>query len=229
MVVGGGQVAKAFSSYSEDSGVVIFASGVSDSNEVQKSEFGREKSLLTYHLKNSQDKKFVYFSSCAVIDDARKDSPYYEHKLAMEGLVEKYSTNRYIFRMPQLFGQLIRHTTLINYLYYKILDGEKFDIYDEALRYVIYIDDAVSIVSNYLLRGAGNRILDIANPYAYSIKEIVECLEIKANRSGIYNVLKGRDGVRLDLRELLAHVKKENLDFGFGKYYLHEKLGIKPR
>lgn len=49
MVVGGGQIAKAFSSYSDDCGVVIFASGVSDSREVNISEFDKEKSLLEYH------------------------------------------------------------------------------------------------------------------------------------------------------------------------------------
>ena len=173
MVVGGGQLGKAFSNYLDDFDVIIFASGVSDSNETRRSEFDREKELLMEHLKYSCGKKFVYFSSCALIDEANY-LPYYKHKFEMEALVENNSGNSYIFRLPQLFGKLKRHPTLINYLYYKIVDGEEFTIYDEAYRYVINLEDVVSIVNRYLLEKKGNVILDIANPYAYSILEIVE-------------------------------------------------------
>jgi len=183
MVVGCGQIAKAFSEYIDDPGVVIFASGVSNSNEVNESAFEREKKLLTHHLKNAKGKKFVYFSSCALSNEVQNNNPYFKHKLAMEFLVKKGLGDSYIFRLPQLFGKLKRHPTLINYLYYKIIDGEEFTLYDGVCRYVIDLRDVVLIVNYYLLERKGN-VIDIANPYAYSIQEIVECLEAIANKKG---------------------------------------------
>jgi UDP-2-acetamido-2,6-beta-L-arabino-hexul-4-ose reductase len=225
MVVGSGQIAKAFSAYTDDSRIVIFASGVSDSNEIRRSEFDREKGLLMQHLKYSCGKKFVYFSSCALIDEANY-LPYYKHKFEMEALVKKNSENSYIFRLPQLFGELKRHPTLINYLYYKIVDGEEFIVNDKAYRYVIHVEDVVFIVSNYLTKAKKNTVLDVANPYAYSIKEIVECLEIKAGRKALFTTISKSDAYNLDLAPLMTFLIEKNMDYKFGEGYLRNHLAI---
>ncbi len=227
MVVGDGQLAKAFSVLSEDPMVVVFASGVSNSNGTRKSEFDREKALLRHHLRRSTGKKFVYFSSCALADSLRNKSPYYKHKIAMEECIKECSSNYYIFRLPQLVAKLIRHPTLINYLYYKILDGEMFDVYDEAYRYVIHIDDVFSIVTEYLMTGRRNTVLNVANPYAYNIREIINCLEIKAGKISKYTVTQKSELFDLDLSSLLAFTQKVGIDCGFGKDYLYKILGVK--
>ena len=226
MIVGDGQIAKAFSSYVDDNEVLIFASGVSNSGETIKIEFEKERLLLEHYLKIHNEKKIVYFSSCSVADNKSNSSPYYVHKKAMEELIKKYSTSSYIFRLPQLFGELKRHTTLINYLYFKILDGERINIYEGAYRYVIHVMDVVSIVSKLLLLGKEGMVIDLANPYAYSIKEIVECLEIKANKKAIYNIKKENDTFNLDLSTMLAFISKNELDYGFGKSYFPNKLTV---
>ena len=46
MVVGDGMMAKAFAAFAQEPGVVIFASGVSDSTEISAAAFEREEALL---------------------------------------------------------------------------------------------------------------------------------------------------------------------------------------
>ena len=65
MIIGTGQLAKAFDNANFDDNVCIFASGVSDSNCKDNAPFEREKNLLREALKNNVEKKFIYFSSCA--------------------------------------------------------------------------------------------------------------------------------------------------------------------
>ena len=46
MVVGTGLLAKAFLEYENDDNIIVFASGVSNSKEISREEFDREKLLL---------------------------------------------------------------------------------------------------------------------------------------------------------------------------------------
>ena len=67
VIIGNGQLAKTFK---EDSfvfdDVVIFASGVANSECKDDKEFNREKELLEKTLFENKDKRFVYFSICAL-------------------------------------------------------------------------------------------------------------------------------------------------------------------
>jgi hypothetical protein len=50
MLIGKGMIANIFSSYKNDDNILIFASGVSNSNEKNKQEFLREKNLINTYL-----------------------------------------------------------------------------------------------------------------------------------------------------------------------------------
>ena len=148
MIIGSGQLAKTFED-STLSNTVIFASGVSNSNITDIKQFEREKCLLVNTLEKNKDKKFVYFSSCALSAPKYPKNAYYEHKRQMEELIKEYSTNYYIFRIPQLFGALKHHKTLINFLYEAIINEEFFKVYNQAYRYVIEIDDVRKLVPHH--------------------------------------------------------------------------------
>ncbi|MBU4132588.1 MAG: hypothetical protein KKF12_17365, partial [Proteobacteria bacterium] len=67
MIIGNGQLAKIFKEdgcFFDD--VVIFASGVTNSDCRDDREFNREKELLEKTLVENNAKRFVYFSSCAL-------------------------------------------------------------------------------------------------------------------------------------------------------------------
>ena len=61
-------MAKAFSAFLADGGVVIFASGVSDSLEDRREAFDREKSLLLRTLEDNAGKLVVYFGTCSAVE-----------------------------------------------------------------------------------------------------------------------------------------------------------------
>lgn len=142
----------------------------------------------------------------------------------MENLIQKSIKDYYIFRVPQLFGKLIHHKTLINYIYEKIVTKEKFVIYSNAYRYVIFIDDLYKIVDSYVKYGESKVIFDIANPYKYSIFEVVKIIEKLTNKKAIYDIEEKEDTYDLDLSLMLEFLKRTNININFGNEYLFEKL-----
>jgi len=57
MIIGSGMLARDFKSYEEDEHILIFASGVSNSNETRVSEFNREQELLIDSINKNTNKK----------------------------------------------------------------------------------------------------------------------------------------------------------------------------
>ena len=224
MVVGGGQLAKAFSSFLYDDSVCIFASGVSNSACVVESEFDREKELLLEHLNGSKNKKFIYFSSCALSPDDYMFNAYYEHKNKMEQLIKKNSDSYYIFRIPQLFGDLILHKTIVNFIYKAIVHNHKFNVYNGAYRYVIEIDDLRELVSKYIALSKPNVVIDFANPYKYSVLELVITFEKVLKTTASYNLVDKNDSYVLNLSAMDEFVKNNGLDFSFGEDYFERKI-----
>ncbi len=223
MIIGSGQLAKVFAKSQIKDDVCIFASGVSNSSCTDEKQFEREKNLLLDTLKNNSDKKFVYFSSCALSAVEYPKNDYYRHKANMEDSVKKYSNHYYIFRIPQLFGDLILHKTLINFIYKSIEHKHKFTVYDEAYRYVIEINDVRKLVENYL-DNDGCITVDLANPYRYKVLDIVQIFENLLDKKAYYKVVKKEDKYTLDLISLEDFVKEKKIDIDFGEEYLMKKL-----
>jgi len=226
MVIGNGQLAHAFYDFKE-SEVIIFASGVSNSNSINKNDFLRERDLLISILTTYRDRVIVYFSSCALSSEGYTMNAYYQHKLAMEALIHSHSTQYYIFRIPQLFGDLKAHSTLINFFYYAIKDETPFIIYNEAYRYVIDIEDVRYLVEKYLEYHASGVVVDLANSYKYSVKEIIHILEGIMNKKGNYKEVRQYDDYNLNLERLHDFIKKYDLNLGFCQNYLEDKLSIR--
>lgn len=224
MVVGNGQLAKAFRDYLDDDSICIFASGVANSTCTHLSEFNREKELLLFHLKNSKEKKFIYFSSCALSAKEYPKNDYYRHKENMENLIQQYSDNYYIFRIPQLFGELILHKTLINFFYKCIEHNHHFSVYSGAYRYLIEIRDVKTLVNAYLKYSDSCIIKDLGNPYRYSILEIVKTFEVIMNKEANYNLVEKDDNYYLEFQSMQSFIQKYNLKLNFSVDYLQKKL-----
>lgn len=223
MIIGNGQLAKAFQKSKLKDDTCIFASGVSNSSCTDKNQFEREKNLLIDTLKNNSDKKFVYFSSCALSAIEYPKNDYYKHKANMEDIIKEHSNNYYIFRIPQLFGDFILHKTLINFIYKAIEHNHKFNIYDEAYRYVIEINDVQKLVESYL-DCDGCLSVDLANPYRYKVLDIVQIFEKLLRKKANYEIIQKEDKYILDLTSLEKFVKEKRIDIDFGEEYLEQKL-----
>lgn len=178
MIIGNGLIASAFKSYFvDDPEVIVFASGVSNSQESRGAEFLRENQMLNECM--SCKKKFiVYFSTCSVNDPELLDAPYVVHKKKMETLVRS-AKNYAIFRLPQVVGKTPNPNTLTNYLYRQIISGSNFKVWRHATRNLIDVDDVASIVS-YLVRASlvSGITTNIASPFTISIPQLVSIFEL---------------------------------------------------
>jgi len=181
MVIGNGLISKSFKEYSdEDNSILIFASGVSNSQEIDNNNFLRERKLLTETIKKNPDKQIIYFSTI-LIDF--KSNPYYTHKKEMEVLIKNLSNNYLIFRVPQLIGELGNNNNLINYLVRKISNNKEFNIYKGSKRSIIDIKDVVNLV-NYCIGKIKCETVYVNGIEIISIIDLVDKIEYILNNKG---------------------------------------------
>jgi nucleoside-diphosphate-sugar epimerase len=223
MIVGGGMLARAFGSYRDHPNVVVLASGVSDSTVTDMAQFEREEMLLLKTLEEQGGKRFVYFGTCSAADSELSTSPYVRHKLKMEGLVETHSCDYLICRLPQAVGHGGNTNTLTNRLYASIRNGQRFQLWRNACRYIIGVDD-VSAVASYMIgqNKYSNRIINVASR-RFSIFDIVRALENVTQRSAIYDEIDKGTSYDIDCHE--AHKVARLLNIRFDDTYLHRVIG----
>lgn len=203
MIVGRGMLAKAFSNYLYDKDIIIFASGVSNSNEVEYLSFQREKKLLLDVLRNNQDRLIVYFSTCSIYDSTLQNSKYVLHKLSMEQLIYKNCKKYLILRLPQVVGYTTS-PTIINFLYNNILHGNEFKIFSKSKRNIIDVEDVFNITDNILKENMfANSIINLASPICTSIFELVSILE---------ELLCKRASYKIEIKGSFYHIDVSHLD-----------------
>jgi nucleoside-diphosphate-sugar epimerase len=185
MIVGNGMIANAFLKYSIDNNTIIFASGVSNSGETRESQFNREFELLKQF--NVNKNHIIYFSTTSIYDNTLKETSYIKHKNKVEDYIKENSYSYNIFRLPIVVGNTNNSYTLIKFLYQKIINGDTIEVFSNACRSILDVDDLSFIVNQILKLGAfKNDILDIHLSPKANILEIIESLEtsigIKANK-----------------------------------------------
>lgn len=227
VIVGNGQLARRFQGLLLDKECILFASGVSNSRCTDVQEFEREEKLLKDYLHKAVEGQLplIYFSSCALSDNTYPLNQYYRHKLNMEKLIKGALEAYYIFRLPQLFGPLKQHPTLINFLYFSILRGEEFNLSKNAYRYVLDLDDLHKIVLGLIESVPAGLTLDLANPFRYSVPEIVSILEKLVGINAKYTLVDKSDMYTLELSKMNTFLRQNNLEVNdFGKDYLEIRL-----
>lgn len=185
MIVGNGMIAKSFSKYYIDPDVVIFASGVSNSQEVNSSEFLREKKMLEYYVKDINH--LVYFSTTSIYDESLKETFYVKHKIDVENYIKLNFKSYNIFRLPNVIGDSSNSSTLIKFLYNKIKNGESIDVFSNACRYILDVEDLAFIVTEIIkFKFFKNEVVNVSLSSSAKIIEIIsileECLGLKANK-----------------------------------------------
>lgn len=189
MVVGNGMLALSFNEYKHNNTIVIFASGVSNSLETNKKNFLREIELVKRTIEENKDKLFVYFSTCSMYDPLSENSPYVQHKINAENIIKAKCSQYLILRVSQILGHS-KNLTLINFLFEKIENKIKFDIWKNSTRNLIALSDVVKI-TNYLIKQKKyyNQIYHLANEYYIHILKLVETIEEIINIKALYTLL----------------------------------------
>jgi len=232
MITGNGLVAHAFKKYSQDTGILIFASGVSDSKNSTTEQFEREKSLLLQTLTENKARKFIYFGTTSVNDPDLQQSDYVTHKLKMEFLVQQNSTNYCVFRLPNLAGFSKNPNTVLNFLFNHIIADRPFELWQNSERNIIDIEDVFTIV-HYIIRQKlfTNKIVNIANTNNYKVSYIVKCIEDFCGRKALYTNAKKGNTFNISLADVAAVYAFLNITFDekylpriLEKYYRKDDL-----
>ena len=153
MIIGSGFIAKNFKKKNKlikKYGLVIYASGVSNSRTVNKNNFSREENKIISYKNKVKSKILVYISTCSFFDPSRKKTAYVKHKLNMENLIKKNFKKFIIVRFPEVVGFNKNKNNLINFLYQKINNNKKFKLRSNSKRNIIDIDDAVKLCLNFI-------------------------------------------------------------------------------
>ncbi len=226
MIVGNGMIARAFHAYADNDGVVIFASGVSNSGEKDPQQFLREKNRLADELTRSSKRLFVYFSTCSIDDLDVSSSPYVLHKGEMEQMIKAQLDRYLIFRLPQVVGSSPNRTTLVNFLCDKISRGERFTVWKHAVRYLIDVEDVVAVSRLFIEDPTRyNSTINIAL-HRYAVMDIVSVLEQVCGKKASYELVDKGTPYSIDTSDIAvmcgtagARSAGEYLDHMLRKYY----------
>lgn len=202
MIIGKGLLAKAFNEYESDEEIVIFASGVSNSLETSKVAFERERHLLKHTNETYPDKMLVYFSTCSIYDKAVAYRPYVAHKLAMEGLVRAACHRFLIIRLPNVVGAGGNEHTVLNYLVNSIKQEAEINLWQNATRNILDVEDVFCIVKSILTKPMRNKILNIANSNDFLVSEIVKQIEFFFGKAAVLRIENKGEPVHIDIMDL---------------------------
>jgi len=124
MVIGNGLLANAFKKYINNDNIIIFASGVSNSKEINETEFKRELELLKKILTISKGKKIIYFSTCSISYISLTDSKYINHKNNIEDFIKLNFDYYLILRLPNIVSNNKNLNTSFNFFKNKLINNE---------------------------------------------------------------------------------------------------------
>jgi len=219
-------MARAFEpQFGSDDGVVVFASGVSNSLETRSTEFAREDALLREWLA-TRPRRFIYFSSCGVTAPQASLTPYMRHKKRMESIALSHAGSL-VIRLPQVVGPTDNPHTLGNFVRDRIVSGEHFTVWAKAERNLIDICDIVDIATN-LIRGTGEnpRVIPIAARKSLLMPQIVALFERALGRPAHCSIIEAGSPMDIDTTTACAVGLRLGIDLGDGyieriirKYY----------
>lgn len=177
-IVGSGLIATAFRHGARKTTppLTIFASGVSNSQLNSPSDFSRERTLLEVEiLKNNM--KLVYFSTMSLEDPYSPQTPYLQHKRALEKLVQE--SGNLVVRLPLIVGPGGSEHTLLNFFSKKMMKGEDVFAMRDAKRSVLDVTDLVSSLYKLVRRlPDGAPVQRITGPELSPVSELASTLKL---------------------------------------------------
>ena len=218
MIIGNGLLATAFApAFAASREVLVFASGVSNSRETRAEEFALERRMLEEAIDSAP--LLVYFSTCSVHDPALQEAPYVRHKRALEALVQERAARHAIFRLPQVVGRTPNPHTLTNFLAAQIKGGQEIQVWTEARRNLIDVDDVAAIGTWILQEQAPQQLVtNIACPFSIAVPELVALFESVLGVSARTTPVQA--GGRYPLDTGLAQQAASALGIRFDEHYL---------
>lgn len=226
-IIGRGLLARAFDTdHITRLGATVFASGVSNSQELDPAQFRREADMLVEALRDCPG-RFVYFSTCSVTDDDRATTPYAVHKRQMEALIQARG-NHLILRLPQVVGRTDNPNTLVNHLVARIREGRPLQIWSHAVRCLVDVDHVAAITLHLLQEGLEqDRTLDLAPPESLTLQQLLPLVEQTLGEQAVYTLVDRGGGATPDSAIFSAYAAPVGIDIspGYARRLLHKYYG----
>jgi len=215
VIIGSGMLARGFSKWSiAEKKICVYAYGVSDSRCTDQKAFLRESSALKHALISHPNSIFIYFGSCSVDDPEMIGTPYIDHKLRMESLVASHVERSLIIRLPQVAGFTKNKSNLLSFLADHIQHHKSFDLWLNASRNIIDVDDVVSTVKVLIEdKGAINKKYNIASTVSHQVAEIVATMENVLGKKAIFNEKLIGTKIHIDLSRTLKYLEAARIKF----------------
>ena len=225
MILGSGLIANAFKDkYAGENSNIIFASGVSNSGEINPLAFSRERDLLLNTISRLDGKRIIYFSTCSIYDPDLANSKYVQHKLSMESLVRTANTHL-IFRAPQVIGKPTNPYTFPNFIYSQITKGKPLLIWQNARRHYIDIEDLRDLV-DYFINDTRrqNETINIGITSSVSPLELLHNFEKITGKSASFTLINKGAPFDFDFQHCLDALQSQDKPLPATKHYLDKIL-----
>jgi nucleoside-diphosphate-sugar epimerase len=236
MIIGSGLLARAFAHlFAGSRDCCVYAAGVSNSNCSDQREFDRERDRLMIAMEEHRSVDlFLYFGTCSA--NGSFVSPYVQHKIEMEKIVAEHP--RYlILRLPQTAGKTENPHTLLNYIFTRIIRSERFQIWRNARRNIIDVEDVVRIAAGLALKEDARReCINVANFLDHSMGDVVAIMEKVVGKRAIFDSLDKGDTYPIDTQRIYTVAQSCGVVFGpeylepvIRKYYesrAHEEISF---
>ena len=171
LIIGNGLIANAFKDFNLTKDCVIFASGVSNSSDLDNLNYEREFNLLENTINKFTNNHLVYFSTCSL--NSGHNSKYKRHKKKLENYIFNNCASYNIFRLPQVVG-VVDNNTLISSFIRNLKYGNEILVKSNATRHLLDVEDIPRIVNIIMEEGFSNKIIEIAPKYYIDIFSIVK-------------------------------------------------------
>ena len=227
IIYGNGFIAKKFSIFNnilKKRKIVLYAAGISNSQENLKKNLSREINLFKNFYKKNRNNKIIYISTCSVNDNSRNKSKYIKNKIKIEKFIKTKFKKFIILRLPELIGRSNNKNTLINYFFYMIKNKKKFYLFKNTKRNVLDIDDVLKISKHVILdKKINKKIICLSNKFFYTPQNIVKLIEQKLSIEAKYQLKSSiNQHWKLSDKSVLKYVKKAKIKFN--KNYLQKAL-----
>ena len=214
MIIGNGLIANSFIKYKDDNDVLVFASGVSNSKEVRKREFEREKVLLEKSIREHSFKLMVYFSTTSIYDPTLSDQPYIKHKLNLENLIESKCSRYLIIRASNVVGKGENIKTIVNFIVRRVCTDRELEVWEFAQRNLLDVEDLVKITNCLIQRKQyHNKIVNVANSTNMPIVDLVRQTEKFFKKKANYRISKKGGSVNADISLIEPLISELGIEF----------------
>jgi glycosyltransferase involved in cell wall biosynthesis len=223
MIIGEGVIFNRFIDYSLQSKYFIIAGTVNDPLISDEALILQEEAVIAAALSDHNDLTIIYFSSCSLLDPSVQHTQYVRHKIRMEKLIQKSAPHYYIFRLPEIIGLSETTSNMVGSYVDAIINHQKIEIWQNARRNLIDIDDVHEVVSEILRRKIfHNKIINIASPQQTDLLHLVQDIEDFIGCVANYILVGKGSEYHIDISDIQSILFELKLDFD--KNYVSRSL-----